>query len=237
MSTLISLIPPSPVEWIISFPSKALNAYPHRCRLWFVVCVFTSFLSIRKGYDFPKTGGADVKAGYLPAVLAHYDVWAPFWDGMVKDVLRTTGDTEAVEAMLSMASDVTTMNAPLPSASDHEKDILWLKTSHRILYRLDKACHLADLSVLAEADSKEKDQAELRVSSLLQASARSARSLESAVGIQRQRPPFKRFRPATPNPRIGTIWCPHHKRMGNHHAADCRLAAGDKTSGPSQSGK
>lgn len=165
--------------------------------------------------------------------MSHYDVWGPYWDAMIKEVLRLTGDQDAVNAMLTMATDVTLMLAAPLHASVRELDLLWLKAAHRILYRIDLACHHADLSVLANCDSKEEKQAELRVASVVQTSARAARMADFGPSFtyrSAKRPKFDKPR------REPSTWCPHHKRMVNHTPESCRLAIHDKSSAP-QHGK
>lgn len=177
--------------------------------------------------------GYTCSKGFLPPAMVAHDTWVPFWANLIKEVNEKTGDQEGVSAMLQLSTDLALMMALHPLASLQEQDTAWLIAAHRVLYRLDRACYYADLAYLAIADAQEKQQAELRVTTLQHLSARVARS-SNDWGDGRSRfsgggggfggPGFngaKRFKVDKP----ASIWCPAHKRLVNHRPDQCRLAA------------
>lgn len=109
-----------------------------------------SALNHRIGYRLPdKVTAGPGKAGVLPHWLIDYSVFLAFWQSLIMEVNRLTMDLEGVNHMLALSAHVSDMMALPYGASQKETDDAWLLACHRILYRLDRMLHHADLAYLA----------------------------------------------------------------------------------------
>jgi hypothetical protein len=191
------------------------------------------YYSTRLGYKIPdKPMGTTAKAGYAPVWMVAMDVFLSFWGNLTQEVNVRTHDAEAVNAMLTLANDTTNMMVVPPFTSQRELDNLWVKTVHRILHRLDLACHHVDLSFLAKEAPNEERHAELRVMNLV-AIARPApqRAFPSGGGGFNGR--NKRFRPSGPSQDRPMQFCEYHKKDTFHSSKECRLNPANKKEGAS----
>lgn len=183
-------------------------------------------LNHRIGLKVPdKVIVSGAKPGYLPHWLVDHGVFFSYWGELCMEVNRQTSDLDGVNAMLALSSAVSDMMALPYGAIQREIDEAWMVAAHRILYRLDRACHHANLSYLATEDARELQQAKLRVQSV---SSMSARSTSSVRDFPRDNRPFKRARGG--DGRAGGFfrdrplsYCEHHRKMVRHTSAECNL--------------
>lgn len=199
-------------------PPMVLSGYQHR--------------NHRIGLKMPEKATVGTKPGYLFHWLADHGVMSSYWGEFTMEVNRLTGDLEGVSAMMAMASAVNDMMALPYGATQREIDEAWMVAAHRILFRLDRACHHADLSYLAVEDPRELQQAKLRVQSVTSMTARSAsayRDFSRERDFFRDPRPFKRAREG--DGRAGGFsrdhrpfsFCEHHRRKVRHTTAECNL--------------
>lgn len=197
-----------------------------------LVLMLYSYLNHRVGYRLPDKLSASVaKPGVLPHWLVDYGIFIAFWHNLIMEVNLQTADGPGVNAMMALASAVNDMMALPYGASQREIDDAWLVAAHRILYRLDRMCHTADLECLAIEDSCELPQAKLRAQNVNSMVARAkgyASSSSSREGPRDPRP-FKRsaregggrsggfFQSRSPS------YCDFHKRMVYHSPSECNL--------------
>lgn len=190
-----------------------------------VLCGY-NHLNHRIGLKTPdKVTVTGAKPGFLFHWLMDHGVMTSYWGELTMEVNRQTGDQEGVNAMLALASAVSDMMALPYGATQREIDEAWLLAAHRILYRLDRACHHANLSYLAIEDPRELQQAKLRVQSVNNMTARSTSSFRD---LPRDNRPFKRARGGDGRPggffRDRPLsFCEHHRRMVRHTSGECNL--------------
>lgn len=197
-----------------------------------LVLMVYSHLNHRVGYRLPDKLSASVaKPGVLPQWLVDYGIFIAFWQNLIMEVNLQTADGPGVNAMMALASAVNDMMALPYGASQREIDEAWLVAAHRILYRLDRMCHTADLGCLAIEDSCELPQAKLRSQSVhsMVARAKGYTSSSSSREGPRDPRPFKRsaregggrsggfFQGRSPS------YCEYHKRMVYHPPSECNL--------------
>lgn len=145
------------------------------------------------------------------------------------EVNRLTLDLDGVNFMLTLLADVADMMALPYGASQRDTDDAWLLACHRILFRLDRMLHHADLAYLAMDDPKELAQAKLRVQALGVVGGRAHSSAPSFRDGPRDGCPFKKARGAEPRGGGGGAsqrplqWCEYHKKQVRHSASDCFL--------------
>ena len=195
-------------------PSMVLSGYNH--------------LNHRFGLKIPEKATVGTKAGFLFHWMVDHNVMSSFWGEFTKEVNRQTGDMEGVNAMLDMGSAVNDMMALPYGATQREIDEAWLVAAHRILFRLDRACHRADLSHLAVDDPRELQQAKLRAQSVNSMAARASSSASAYREFPRDPRSFKRPRGGDGRPGGGfrdrpLSFCEHHRRMVRHTTAECHL--------------
>lgn len=207
-----------------------------------LVLMVYSALNTRAGYRISdKVMAAIAKPGYLPQVLGEHGVFVSFWQNFTIEVNMRTADQDGVNAMMALLAAVSDMMALPYGASQREIDEAWLLAAHRILFRLDLACHHADLAYLAKEDPRELPQSKLRVQMIVSASARASASAfrEAPRDAPRDNRSFKRPRGGESRGGGGfsrdrpLIYCDQHKRMVRHTSAECHLRA----RAPSDSGK
>jgi len=202
-------------------PPMVLSAYNH--------------LNHRIGLKIPEKATVGTKPGFLFHWLVDHGVMSSYWGELTMEVNRRTGDLEGVNAMMGLASAVNDMMALPHGASQRDIDDAWLLAAHRILFRLDRACHHADLSHLAIEDSRELQQAKLRVQSVNSLAARASSSVSGYRDFPRDPRPFKRPRGGDGRPggffRDRPLsYCEHHKRMVRHTTAECHLRGSSRPS-------
>lgn len=191
-----------------------------------------SHLNHRVGYRLPDKLSASVaKPGILPQWLVEYGIFVAFWQNLIIEVNSQTADGPGVNAMMALSSAVNDMMALPYGASQRETDEAWLVAAHRILYRLDRMCHHADLGFLAIEDSGELQQAKLRAQSVtsMVARAKGYSSSSSSREGPRDPRPFKRSAREGGGRSGGYFrdrplsYCEHHKRMVYHSPSECNL--------------
>ena len=191
-----------------------------------------SYLNHRVGYRLPdKLSATVVKPGVLPHWLVDYGIFVAFWQNLIMEVNLQTADGPGVNAMMALASAVNDMMALPYGASQREIDEAWLVAAHRILYRLDRMCHHADLGYLAIEDSGELQQAKLRAQSInsMMARAKGCPTSSSSREGPRDPRPFKRSAREGAGRSGGfsrdrsQSYCEHHKRMVYHSPSECNL--------------
>ena len=187
-----------------------------------------SSLNYRLGYRQPdKMMVTMTKAGFMPHWLFDHSIFNCWWNSLMNEVNNRTQDTEAVGAMMGLSSHVNDMMTLPPLISHHEENEAWLMASHRILHRLDLACHHADMAYLAIEDPKEERHAALRVMGLQHMAARSSSASSSYSHPPRgdgQRP-FKRGKPdrSSNNSNKPLVYCEYHKKDVRHSPSECFL--------------
>lgn len=172
------------------------------------------------GYSIRNPPTLLAKAGCLPVWLSSHINFNTFWTALMTDVSTNTADTNALSHMLQLQQDVATFMA----ATVHNP---WLVAAHRILSRLDLACHHADLKYLSEPDRNEEAIATLRASSVpgqpTQSSSSANRSASFGAPAYNRKRLAERQWGRSRQQQQPTNYCEHHRRNCFHTSQECSL--------------
>lgn len=195
--------------------------------------------NLRLGYKISLQHGSFTKSGHMPHFNYDYATFQAYWTALTNSAMTETGDQEAVQAMLELGRQVSVWMTLPPLARAHETDEAWMVAAHRIIDRLDRACHAADLTQLAIIGQDEEHHAKIRAASVLP--ARETRALYAretgggfyssgggggAQGGGAQRG-FKRPRPSGGSGG-GSLYCEYHKQC-SHTTENCNVLKKQKT--------
>lgn len=122
--------------------------------------------NIRLGYKIGQQTGSFTKSGFMPHFLFDHTTFQNFWSHLTKEVMATTGSVDVANYMLELSRKVATWMILPTHARTSEVEDAWLMVAHRILDRLDRACHHADLAQLTIESEEEEQHAKIRAASI-----------------------------------------------------------------------
>lgn len=189
--------------------------------------------NVRLAYKVSLQHGTTTKAGNQPHFNHDYSTFQAYWNNLTNTVLVDSGDHEAAQHMLELGRKVSTWMTLALSARQHEIDEAWLVAAHRILDRLDRACHHGDLAQLSVASDDEEQHAKIRATSISAGQPKPATQSGGGAATGYQQRGFKRPRSSVPP---GSLYCDYHKYC-SHVTADCTVLKKTKGSNAGTAGK